>query len=416
VISTPMKCSTKFFSGLTVTAAISVLAIPEANAVQYQKLMETGGVVTLESGGTAIRGFSSIGIDDRKNVAAKVSRDEVILSSRGAGVGTVIRPFFIRRDNPPVEIVTPEGDYKTYYGLRIAAGRISIAQLRRVNTRYTKRPNFDDLVVGSPSNLEIYFSNISGPITVSYDKESIALAGSSAFIVGERSSGFPDVVKPLDFGVLRVESNGITSVFDKNDPIFRKEGPLVDAASGAVSYSIYDLRASTTTVLLSRLINGTFQVFEKNGVNAVKKIYQAPAGKTGDSKICGFAVSQNNVVLCSAESQNKILVRFGAGGALKPIQLPNLSGLQTAKNPSISQETVIFELTAPQKTGPEQDAIYISEKGAPAQRLIGTNDKLNGKVIQTIELSDRGQSLANRAFVFTATFTDGSTALYRGTL
>jgi hypothetical protein len=62
------------------------------------------------------------------------------------------------------------------------------------------------------------------------------------------------------------------------------------------------------------------------------------------------------------------------------------------------------------------DGIYSSFNGQPAQRLIATGNTLNGKVISRLRLSDQGQSINGKAIVFVATFTDGSSALYRAIL
>jgi hypothetical protein len=140
------------------------------------------------------------------------------------------------------------------------------------------------------------------------------------------------------------------------------------------------------------------------------------------SRSCGIAASRSNIVICTTEGENssefrgvsKLLLRVGATGQLREVPFPKVTPTVRPFRPAISGTFLAFEV---QEDAPSQrNAIYLSNNGAMAKRLIGSGDKLNGKVIQNVALAANGQSIGNGFLVFKATLNDGSRGLYKATL
>jgi hypothetical protein len=133
---------------------------------------------------------------------------------------------------------------------------------------------------------------------------------------------------------------------------------------------------------------------------------------------CGFSTSADNVVVCrgqtrSGVSQYNLPVRFGKAGQFQDIPLPAVSRGFDINHPSISNRSVIFKASFAAANAPTIERIYLSQDGKAPIALISTADTLDGKVVAELNLSRNGRTIADNAAVFTATFRDGTTALYR---
>jgi hypothetical protein len=146
---------------------------------------------------------------------------------------------------------------------------------------------------------------------------------------------------------------------------------------------------------------------------------------------CGFSVSQTSIVDCELPGPgrpgNSIRARFpgitgfktiiSSGvyllpGSTDPTNIDEPGTTQTFNNPSISDRTIIFRAQA--SNGIQR--IYISKNGALPTALLTSGMKLDGKTISALTLSGNGRAIAGNSFIFTATFTDSSKALYRADL
>ena len=74
---------------------------------------------------------------------------------------------------------------------------------------------------------------------------------------------------------------------------------------------------------------------------------------------------------------------------------------------------MLFRSTEQTTTGAIVDKIYTSLNRQAPKVVIAAGEQLDGKTVTGLKLSDNGRTIALNSAVFTATFSDGSSALYR---
>jgi hypothetical protein len=167
-----------------------------------------------------------------------------------------------------------------------------------------------------------------------------------------------------------------------------------------------DPRTNANTAIAESVVDGNFRAIA------------APANIINPGS-CGASTSADNIVICGNKpvangGEPKLSVRFGKAG--KFIDLPRPADAIVSisiSNPSISNRSVIFQASVPLIKAPAVDKIYLSQNAAPPTVLVSAGQKIDGKTISKLSLSRNGRTIADNAAVFTATFTDGTTALYR---
>jgi hypothetical protein len=177
------------------------------------------------------------------------------------------------------------------------------------------------------------------------------------------------------------------------------------------------LRASSQGLVITEVLRGrvpVVQLFESSG-DANFTDVSPPVSLAGN---CGFSVSLDNLAVCAEQgSITNIFLRFGRGSNVTAISPPpNPAPLPPSKadRVSISNRSVIFSSKQFVLTSSYPiDKIYLSENGQAPSPIISGGDVLDGKTVSQLELSNNGRTIAGKSVVFTATFTDGTRALYR---
>jgi hypothetical protein len=404
--------STSIAVKLSGALAIGLLAsgvhTPSAQAITYQQLLRTGQKVPGSE--PLVDGFGPIAIDQSQNIAAVVSTAKEI-GPDGAGFGFQtfqgVYQFNAAAKSP--QLIEGGLTYKfrngeqttSFPNLGINNGDIGyFLNFSRIDvTQPNPQIRKTDLKTGTPNGVvTLLTGNTFNPtLETNIQTNTIAQTDSAPLFIGKQQS--PAEPAPQRSGVLTVtKPNQVVPAISSDDPIF-STNPF-DPISG-----INRVRASNGNLLLVTQNGQGYRVIEKLATGALREVERG-------SKSCGAAIANTSIVFCGAEDtptgQFRLMVRLPENRGFQPIKVPSNVAIG---EPSIQSRTVIFRGT---QNGNE--AIYSSFNGQPAQRLIGTGNQLDGKVISRIRLSDQGQSLNGKAIVFVATFADGSSALYRAVL
>jgi hypothetical protein len=399
----------KLSGALAIGLLASGIHLPAAQAITYQQLLRTGQNVP--GSVPVVDGFGPIAIDQTQNIAAVVSTEKE-LSADGPGYGfqTFQGIYQFKPTTRSPQLIEGgltgtlrNGEQRTNFpNVSIDNGAIAyfINSAKIAPPQEIQLPKTELKVAIGDSITTLLTGNT--PTTVPFENKiqtnTIAQNGSTPFFVGEQKDQRDFSIRRS--GVLTItQPNQVVPAIDSNDPIFSTNpfDPL--SANNTV-------RVNANNLLLVTQNEPGYRVIEKLTTGAVREVERG-------SKSCGAAIWNTNIVFCGIEAKPsnpyRLMVRLTGTRAFQQIPVP--SGVAISQ-PSIQSRTVIFRGTQEGKV----DAIYSSFNGQAAQRLIGTGNTLNGKVISRLRLSDQGQSINGKAIVFVTTFTDGSSALYRGVL
>jgi hypothetical protein len=292
----------------------------------------------------------------------------------------------------------------------ISQGKVGYFQL--LQSEPSPISAFGNLRVGTATNLTTLQSRIernrSAELTFSGGSNLAFVNGNGYY--RDRLFGAPTT---NIFGVI----NGKPQVLLSGDDAIFEGSPLSETNSS--------LRASSGLIVVTRTRN-------VQGLGDTTDVYERPIAGGTFKKLnsflgtsCGISVSQDNIVACFDTTTSKpptetiatrsdITVRFGRQGVFTPIAVPASSDGRQVSNPSISQKNVAFQVNDPVSSSDTAvSSIYFSQNGQTPQKVVTTGDKLDGKTVKSVQLSESGRAIIDKSIVFTATFTDRVTALYR---
>jgi hypothetical protein len=390
-----------------VTIGLLSCGIPtSAQAITYQQVIRTGQ--NIPGSNTGVSDIGAIGIDQSQNIAATIGTanervgpdfDPYAYSQRFQGV------YQFRPATAPQLIEggltygNRDGNQSISFGdLSINDGNIAYFVTSSSNTRFSQDYGRTELKMATGSGVSALATANVYPMGLMTRMQTNTIANnqSTAFFLGQQYIvGSP----PTQSGLLSVNTpNNFIPTISSNHPIFSAE-PL-DLVNGANIF-----RTNPDRVLLVTQSDTTYRVIEQPSNGEPREIERG-------SKSCGAAMWNANIVFCGIEATSdnpyRLMVRIAPNRAFQSIQVPPNVAIS---QPSIQSRTVIFR-----GTKGDRDTIYLSFNAQRAQPIVSTGNTLNGKVISRLRLSDQGQSINGKAIVFVATFTDGSSALYRATL
>jgi hypothetical protein len=397
---------------------------PAAEAKQFQKLVQVGQTIPGDAQPLAEIIQPTIGSNGQ---VAVILRTQTVIS----GIGPSNIPY--KRTFQGVYTIGANGaiglleggqsnsGYRTFGRSEFSAptisqGKVGYFQLIQgfVVSMPAPKDSIANLRVGTPGNLltlQAAIARSSSPETAVPGESNLAFVNGNGYY-RERLFRAPT---PNIFGVI----NGKLQVLlSGDDPVF--EGiPLSDVDNGK-------LRASSGLIVLSRTRNvgslgDTTDLYERPIAGGTFKKLNSFLGAS-----CGISVSQDNIVACFDTTTSKpptenggaptsIAVRLGRQGAFTPIVVPANRPDRRVSNPSISQKNIAFQVNdqvSPSDTSAIA-SIYFSQNGQAPQKVVTTGDKLDGKTVKSVQLSESGRAIIDQSIVFTATFTDGVVALYR---
>jgi hypothetical protein len=392
--------------GLSLTLALGVHAQP-ANAKKFTKLVQTGQIVPGNDQPVEAIIEPTIGFDGQVAVllTTKGISNPPPGDDSGAGFGSDRRysGIYSIPKNGPLRLVeggesSSDGggsDRLTYSAPAISQEQIAYLQIKQSSNRNFTTPRMTALRVGPVGNIRTALQ-----FDLSIQKQSINGEPNLTFVNGKAvfvdDLGLPSGTP--QFGVLgQIDTRSAKPALkilssDPNNREIRASSQLLISGTGS--------SADLTTNLSQSFGDGRFQPL------------------TASARSCGFSTSTDNVVACgnqivAGRAVSNVSVRFGKAG--KFINIPNTGGnsFLIDSHPSISNRSVIFKQSSPGPKGLVIDQIYLSQDGKAPISLVKTLDRIDGKGVFKLSLSRNGRTIADNAAVFTATFTDGTTALYR---
>jgi hypothetical protein len=397
--------------------AISLLALSHgtpAEAKQFKKLLQVGQTIPGSNQPVTEMIQPTIG---EGGLVAVVLRTKSVMNAPGApnpstqtfqGVYAIPKNGAISLLQGDKTISSIAGTtYNEFSAPSISQGKVAYFFINQpgvrnnpVTTRNTQ------LRVGTPGNVNTIESRGFVSVAATSGQPNLAFVNGNAYYL-EKVFGGPNPVEL--FGVINGKPQ---TLLTGTDPVL--EGKPLGLESGA------KISASAGLVLFTRTFGlpnagDTTEIFERSNTGgSFKKI------KTFTGRSCGISASQENVVSCLDRTRRQpalftLEVRFGRQGAFQNIAVPSNSVLRRIFNPTINDKNVAFQTTdqvSNQNTTPVE-TIYRSQNAQAPEKVVATGDRLDGKTVKSVQLSETGRSLSGKAIVFTATSTDGVTALYR---
>jgi hypothetical protein len=200
-------------------------------------------------------------------------------------------------------------------------------------------------------------------------------------------------------------------------PLLRSDDGTVFVSGAGLPWSSPTVRATSSLVLVPRVSfssspdGSDTNYYESLDNGQFRQILTSRGG------FCGASASFENLAICDKAAfrgggNYRLVVRFGKNGQFQNISYPIRSATRRLSGPSIYKQDVIFKVF---EGLDNSDTIYLSRNAQAATKLVTTGDRIDNKTVATLELSDTGRAIAKNSIVFTATFTDGTTALYKAT-
>lgn len=400
------RSSRSLTSGLATCGALITLVQP-ASATQFKKLVETGQVFPGTSQPVATLSEASIGRDGQaviniqtpfvKNASGRQSGEQFF------GIYSITKGGKISLLSQGSKVVDRQGsiDYKGLLSPSISEGVIAYTTYdlyepyTNPGQTYTAKSSLN---VGVPGAVKNYGSAFLGLSNTKNPR--VSFTNGLAYVL-ENSLVRPEIDTPRPIQSLRLK------VFDT-----RVSNPSFTIL--VTDNNIQGIRSGSQGVaMLTMTPEKVYKLFERpNGGQFVRL---NPQGQNPGS--CGFAVSYESVVSCSVAGTQSILsARFGKQSSFVTLPLPNPATLKSVSDPSMSNDKILFRTTEQAANGPIVERIYVSQNTQAPKLILGSGEQLDGKTITGLKLGDNGRSIAGNYVVFTATFSDGSQALYRADL
>jgi hypothetical protein len=383
--------------------AVSLVAVAApADAKQFKKLLEIGQVVTGDD--QPVTEIIQPTIGDGGLVAV-VLRTKSVMNAPGApnpstqtfqGVYTIGQTGTVSLLQGGKTTASIAGTtFNEFSAPNISQGKVAYFATNEPGARNGLPAQNRQLRLGTAGNLITIQSDRLIGIRDGSGKSNLAFVNGNAYYFDKPAAGTPANVLGVINGKLQTLLNG-------NDPLL--EGTPLTLGPAKIA-------ASAGLVLFARILpnaGNTTDIFERsNSGGGFKKI------KTFTGLSCGISASQENIVSCL--DTTSLQVRFGRQGQFQNIAVPSNSVSRRIANPAISDKNVAFQTTdqvSNQNPAPVE-TIYRSQNAQAPQKVVATGDRLDGKTVKSVQLSENGRSLSGNSIVFTATFTDGITALYR---
>ena len=394
--------------GLAICGGLIALVQP-ASATQFKKLVETGQVLPGTTQPVATLSEASIGRDGQaviniqtpfvRNTAGRKSGDQFF------GIYSITKGGKISLLSQGSKVVDVQGsiDYKGLLSPSISEGVIAYTtyDLYEPYTNpgqiYTAKSSLN---VGVPGAVKNYGSIVSGFSTSKNPR--VSFANGLAYVL-ESSIVLSEPRPPIPRPTIRLK------VLDT-----RASNPAFTIL--VADNNIQGIRSGSQGVaMLTMTPEKVYKLFERPNAPNGQFVQLNPQGQNPGS--CGFAVSYESIVSCSvAGTQSVLSARFGKQSSFVTLPLPNPATLKSVSDPSISNNKILFKTTEQVADGPIVERIYVSRNTQVPKLILSSGEQLDGKVITGLKLGDNGRSIAGNYVVFTATFSDGSQALYRADL
>jgi hypothetical protein len=411
--------------GLSLAIGLAATATP-AYALKFTKLIQYGQTVPGNS--QPVAGISGVTIGLDGQVAVSLSHARVDIP---AGGYTEFRGIYSISKNGTIRLVAGDtfvddpfyinDKYVGFSEPSISQGKIAYI----ASTGGSKIPSKTTLYVGQPGQVKPILDF--APLTKLPPYPNGVFTNLS-FVNGKAYVLVPTADKPGLVGLVDTEAA---------KPILKVLN--VNQFNASVS-------ANSQQVLTTTLTEIRNQVFPPDYSSYTCTVSQSLGGGSfkllATARQCGAAVSAGNAVYYTVNTDNnqppkyyhepKINVRFGQNGQFTPILLPNdplkiypntiqISGV------SISQQSVIFVASVgpfdtPRYLKSHVDTLYLSQNGQAPKAIIAAGQTLDGKTVSFLGIGssrrrpgDVGSThaLAGNSAVFTVTFSDNTTALYR---
>ncbi len=376
------------------------VGIQPASAKQFKKLLETGQVV--------------------------VGNDKPIAKISNSTIG---RDGQIAVNLEMVGMTIPPGSQTSFLGIYsiTKGGKISLVDQGDFGTSYRSGSFFNGFTAPSISGGEIFYGTytytIPFPNTSPSTVESILKGGTVGniktfdTIIGRVGTLLPvppevSLVNGTAYVVSKQavsRSGGVDFIYSLRSLDSRATMPsFLTISSGT---EVLSVRTSSQSIVVRTFIRpNIYKLLERPNIGQFVQLN--PLGQNPGS--CGFAVSLDNIISCSVTGDQYILsTRFGKQANFVALPLPNPTALKSVSDPSISGDNIIFKTTEQTSTGAIVDKIYTSLNRQAPKVVIAAGEQLDGKTVTGLKLSDNGRTIALNSAVFTATFSDGSSALYR---
>lgn len=390
--------SLKQLSCITIGLILSTaFSSSPASAKQFKKLVQAGQVVPGIDQPLERFSDASIGLDQQVAVLlyGDIFRASSLGGQRTEGVYSITKSGKISLVQKGFSLFSGLFSIsETVTAPSISQGKIAYATYSAAtNDGNPSKPANDSILqVGTPGEIKSYGSIISNARTAAFPPKVSIVNGL--------------VYSLADFQDANSNYVNLLTVLDT-----QATNPVFKTISTDINNS--EIRTgSQSLVVLSKTRIGfgnsfIYKLFERPHDGQFVQLN--PLGKNPGS--CGFAVSGENVVSCSAEDNRFVLsARFGKAAQFTQIPLPqNIIFMQT---PSMSAERVIFAATEVTANG-TANVIYLSNKGKAPTAIIRTGDLLDGKPVTGLSLFNNGRAIARKSVIFTARFSGAPSALYR---
>ena len=386
-----------------ITLSVAILsgllvAIQPASAKQFKKLVETGQVVIGNDKPIVQIADPTIGLDGQ--VAVNLQMETTVVPP---GIGINFLGIYSITKGGKISLLDQGssssnrdgGSFQGFLPPSISQGKIVYAAYSYAINRRGERSNANAVLKGgTPGDIKefaLITTGSSGPF--SPEPPQVSFVDGTAYTINKEILSQPGA-PIITYQFKSLDTNAATPSFT---PISSSPDNRQVRTSG-LGVVLLTVSPQNVYTLFERPNNGQFTQLN-------------PLGQNPGS--CGFAVSSDNIVSCSvAGSQYVLSLRLGRQGNFVAIPLPNAAALKSVSDPSISGKNVIFRTTEQTAIG-TVDKIYNSLNRQAPKLVLAAGDQLEGKTVTGLKLNENGRTIARNSAVFTATFSDGSSALYR---
>jgi hypothetical protein len=393
--------------GLSLVATCILLATPTAaQAKQFTKLLQLGQVVPGSDQPVTEIVEPTIGQDGQVAVLLKTKPVDIAVTQPGPFTSTSsFKGIYSIPRNGQIRLLeggTSRNGFRflsreEFSAPSISQGKIAYLAMKQsesgaIGTRDT------NLRVGTPGAVKTVLSFKLSNAVAESGKSNLAFANGKAYFVD-------DLFAPGDFGN-GGKIVGVVGLVNTLSPT----PTVVTLRSNADPQGI---RASANLLAVSARSGS--DLLESAGDANFRSVELPPSRSISPS----FSVSRGNIVVTDSFNP-AVFVRLGKQGKFSALPAVPNGNVRRVFNPSISDRSVIYRGIGPLALKPMSsefitttDNIYLSKNGQTPISLIAKNDTLDGKTVSQVLLADNGRTIAGNSAVFTASFTDGTTALYR---